>query len=272
MLLTLNVPFDEPPSSSRSRPRLRPAPSSGLRRRADRVRELRVARGALVRREVRPRNDMSAVSAAPDDTASARRSSSSTTRSRSRPRSRWSREQRVGLLVFGADRKRLGRLSFRRSARRIRRDAGLPRLDERVGPGGRARRCRLGGTSLRIAREAARFARPPCGGLQDQVGALLADHHRRDVDVDADHRSGRPEASATRSRPTPRTRSSGSTTALRVVRGAHPAGARRMEGRVSGRPRVLHELVVVGHRPDRAAPRSRSTPRARAATRSGAPA
>jgi nucleotide-binding universal stress UspA family protein len=33
------------------------------------------------------------------------------------------REQQVGLLVFGADRGRLGRLTFRRSVRRIRRDA-----------------------------------------------------------------------------------------------------------------------------------------------------
>jgi nucleotide-binding universal stress UspA family protein len=33
------------------------------------------------------------------------------------------REQRVGLLVFGADRKKLGRFTFRRSANRIRRDA-----------------------------------------------------------------------------------------------------------------------------------------------------
>jgi hypothetical protein len=33
------------------------------------------------------------------------------------------REQRVGLLVFGADREDLGRFAFRRSVRRIRRDA-----------------------------------------------------------------------------------------------------------------------------------------------------
>jgi nucleotide-binding universal stress UspA family protein len=33
------------------------------------------------------------------------------------------REEQVGLLVFGADRKRLGRWSFRRTARRLRRDA-----------------------------------------------------------------------------------------------------------------------------------------------------
>jgi nucleotide-binding universal stress UspA family protein len=33
------------------------------------------------------------------------------------------REQQVGLLVFGADRKQLGRFTFRRSVRRIRRDA-----------------------------------------------------------------------------------------------------------------------------------------------------
>ena len=33
------------------------------------------------------------------------------------------REQRVGLLVFGADRAQLGRLTFRRSVKRIQRDA-----------------------------------------------------------------------------------------------------------------------------------------------------
>jgi nucleotide-binding universal stress UspA family protein len=33
------------------------------------------------------------------------------------------RDEHVGLLVFGAERKRLGRLTFRRAARRIRRDA-----------------------------------------------------------------------------------------------------------------------------------------------------
>jgi Universal stress protein family len=34
------------------------------------------------------------------------------------------RDQEVGLLVFGANRSRLGRWSFRRAARRLRRDAG----------------------------------------------------------------------------------------------------------------------------------------------------
>jgi nucleotide-binding universal stress UspA family protein len=34
------------------------------------------------------------------------------------------RDQGVGLLVFGADRRRLGRWSFRRAAKRLRRDAG----------------------------------------------------------------------------------------------------------------------------------------------------
>ena len=54
---------------------------------------------------------------------SARRSSRSTTASRSRRRSTVCHDERVGLLVFGADRRRLGRWTHRRAVRRLQRDA-----------------------------------------------------------------------------------------------------------------------------------------------------
>ena len=52
--------------------------------------------------------------------ASRRASSRSTTRSLSRPRSKISRTEQIGMLVFGASRRKLGKRTFRKAVKRIR--------------------------------------------------------------------------------------------------------------------------------------------------------